>query len=75
MSPSPTFFTSVPPAAAMAVRNREKCTCRSDSAPSGPSCEASSVDPTRSVKTTVVVTVAVMGTASRSAAISRGHGA
>ena len=61
MSPSPRFFTSVPPEAAMAWRSAEKCVRRSSSPASGVSAEASSVEPTRSVKSTVTFSVAATG--------------
>ena len=57
MSPSPRFFTSVPPAASIAPRNRPKCVWRSSPRPQDPDVDDSSVDPTRSVNNTVTVWV------------------
>ena len=57
MRPSPRFFTSVPPEVAMACRRAEKCLWRTSSPASGVSEEASSVEPTRSVKSTVMFSV------------------
>ena len=57
MRPSPRFFTSVPPEAAMASRRPEKCLFRTSSPAAGVNDEASSVEPTRSVKSTVMFSV------------------
>ena len=63
MSPSPRFFTSVPPASATACRKIEKCSRRNSSAASGARLDASAVEPTMSVNNTAtfsVVTSAVL---------------
>src|ERR1700674_1538289 len=65
MRPSPRFFTSVPPEVEMARRRAEKCLRRTSSPASGVSKEASSVEPTRSVKSTVMFSVAATEPPSR----------
>jgi hypothetical protein len=57
MSPSPKFFTSIPFASAMAWRRMEKCPRRSSSASSGDKLDASLVEPTMSVNSTVTFSV------------------
>jgi len=57
MIPSPRFFTSVPPWAPIDVRSSSKCVRRTSSAAAALSRVLSSVEPTRSVKTTVAATV------------------
>ena len=61
MSPSPRFLTSVPPVAAITSRSVAKWARRTSSAASGESEEESSVEPTRSVKSTVTFSVAATG--------------
>jgi hypothetical protein len=63
MRPSPRFLTSVPPDAAIALRRTEKCARRSSSAASGERAEASSVEPTRSVKRIVTCSLRDIGPA------------
>ena len=63
ISPSPRFFTSVPPASATACRKIEKCSRRSSSAASGDRLDANAVEPTMSVNNTAtfsVVTTALL---------------
>src|SRR5262245_18906668 len=54
--PSPRFFTSMPPDAAIAARSNRKWVWRNSSAASGPRRAAVAVESTRSVKTNVAVT-------------------
>jgi len=57
MRPSPRFFTSMPPASAIAWRRIEKCSRRSSSAASGAKADANAVDPTMSVNRIVAPSV------------------
>ena len=57
MSPSPRFFTSVPPDSARAWRRIEKCPRRTSSAASGARRCDSSVEPTTSVNRTATFSI------------------
>ena len=59
IKPSPRFLTSWPRASAAAARSSPKCSRRSSSAAASPRRERSSVDPTRSLNSTVTVSVAI----------------
>jgi hypothetical protein len=59
MSPSPRFFTSVPPASATAWRRIEKWPRRTASAASGDNPAANAVEPAMSVNSTATFTVVI----------------
>ena len=61
MTPSPVFFTSDPPWAATTSRRRAKCSPRSSSKAASPRRTMSSVEPTRSVKSTASTPLARLG--------------